>query len=66
MLIKTVGEMAGTVWHALEKQGAMKYSALKKSTKSTDAVLYMALGWLAREDKIEMTAEGKSYRISLK
>jgi hypothetical protein len=66
MLIQKVGETAGVVWHALEKSGPLKLSALKKQAKATETVLHMALGWLAREDKIEMTTEGKSYRVSLK
>lgn len=66
MLINKVGETAGVIWHALDKGGPQKLSALKRQTKVTDTVLLMALGWLAREDKIEMTPEGKSYRISLK
>ena len=66
MMIQDVGEAAGTIWHALEENGAMKLSALKKQTKTNDAVLYMALGWLAREDKIDMAAEGRTFKVSLK
>jgi hypothetical protein len=66
MLIQKVGETAGTVWHALETGGPQKLVALKKQTKANDAVLYMALGWLAREDKIDMAVDGRSYRVSLK
>lgn len=61
-----VGETAGLVWHTLEKNGPQKLAALKKATKATDMALHMALGWLAREDKIEMAADGRSYKISLK
>jgi hypothetical protein len=66
MLIDKVGETAGTIWQALDKDGPQKVTALKKQVKATDITLHMALGWLAREDKIEMVVDGRSYKVSLK
>ncbi len=66
MLIQKVGETAGLIWQSLESQGPQKMTALKKLLKTNDMVLNMALGWLAREDKIEMTAAGRTFLVQLK
>ncbi len=46
-----IGENAGAIWAALQG-GALTTKALKKATKLKEAELNLALGWLAREDKI--------------
>lgn len=66
MLIQKVGETAGLIWQVLDSRGPLKMAALKKQLKATDTVLHMALGWLAREDKIEMTKDGRSFLVQLK
>lgn len=66
MLIHQVGETAGQIWHALQQKGPLGLSALKKQLGAPDFILSMALGWLAREDKIAIAAEGRSYRVELK
>jgi hypothetical protein len=66
MLIQKVGETAGLIWQAIDSQGPLKATALKKLLKTNDMILNMALGWLAREDKIEMTASGRTFLVQLK
>ncbi len=66
MLIPIVGETAGVIWQALDSRGSLKMTALKKLLKTNDTILHMALGWLAREDKIEMTASGRTFLVQLK
>ena len=66
MLIQKVGETAGLIWQAIDSQGPLKMTALKKLLKINDTILAMALGWLAREDKIEMTASGRTFLVQLK
>lgn len=46
-----IGENAGLIWNALQ-EGALSLKALKKATKLKEADLNLALGWLARENKI--------------
>lgn len=59
MLIEKIGTNAGLVWKALEK-GEADLKAVKKATKLKDKDLCMALGWLAREGKVELSeAEGE-------
>jgi hypothetical protein len=61
-----VGETAGEVWRALHKGGPQTLAELKKGVNGTSQLLSFAVGWLAREDKIEIVVEKKSFRLQLK
>ncbi|MCE5332432.1 MAG: winged helix-turn-helix domain-containing protein [Bacteroidales bacterium] len=52
MLNEKIGNNAGLVWSALEN-GELNVKAVKKATKLTEKELNLALGWLAREGKIQ-------------
>ncbi len=52
MNIDTIGYNAGLIWNALNEAEALGVKQLKKVTKLKDKELYLALGWLARENKI--------------
>ncbi len=64
MLIEKIGENAGLIWNALQG-GALTTKALKKATKLKEADLNLALGWLARENKIAFEVEEKDITVSL-
>ena len=68
MNTETIGTNAGTVWTALNTAEALDIKQLKKMTKLKDKEVYAALGWLAREGKIEMAPDPqdeKDYIVSL-
>ena len=68
MNTETIGYNAGTVWVALNTGEALGAKQLKKITKLKDKELFAALGWLARENKIEIAVDPedeKEYIISL-
>ena len=68
MNIDTIGYNAGLVWNALNEADALGLKQIKKVTKLKDKELYLALGWLARENKIliaENDADGKDLLVSL-
>lgn len=48
-----IGENAGTVWNYLSEAGEKSLKEVKKACKLTEKDMYAALGWLAREGKIE-------------
>ena len=50
-MINKIGANAGLVWGALQN-GAQGIKAIKKATKLKNEELYLALGWLAREGKL--------------
>lgn len=47
-----IGTDAGKIWQILCEKGNVKIIELKKITKMDIKDIYLALGWLAREDKI--------------
>lgn len=62
-----IGTVAGAVWTALNENGAMNVKDLKKVAKiKTDKELFLAMGWLLREDKLNVTEEGKDITVELK
>lgn len=64
MITTKIGENAGLIWNALQG-GALTTKALKKATKLKEAELNLALGWLAREEKITFTVEDADTIIAL-
>jgi len=63
---KEIGATAGAIWHALNKQGELSLAQLKRAAKAKTPLFDWAIGWLAREDKIVITPEKRSFRIQLK
>jgi hypothetical protein len=61
-----IGTMAGAIWQTLEVNGEMTLAKLKKDLKAGSPLFDWAIGWLAREDKIMLTAEKGSTRVCLK
>jgi hypothetical protein len=47
-----IGEMAGRVWKTLGKKGRVEISKLPQILTEKGDIVYQALGWLAREEKI--------------
>lgn len=61
-----VGETAGKVWHMLNDSGPQTLAQLKKKLNGSGELVGFALGWLAREDKIHISLEKKSFKVALK
>jgi len=61
-----IGITAGAIWHALDTEGEVSLAQLKKEVNGKTPVFDWAVGWLAREDKITITREKRSFRLSLK
>ena len=64
MLTSKIGENAGKVWQALQG-GALTTKELAKATKLKVAELNLALGWLAREDKVAFEVTETDVKVSL-
>jgi Winged helix-turn-helix domain (DUF2582) len=61
-----IGTMAGAIWHALEANGETSLAKLKKDLQAASPLFDWAVGWLAREDKIDLWLEKRTVRICLK
>ena len=64
-MVGKIGENAGLVWNALSDGSKKNVKELKKATKLTDKDLYAALGWLAREAKLELEEDGAEVLVKL-
>jgi hypothetical protein len=61
-----VGNTAGKVWHLLNDHGPQTLAQLKKRLNGSGELVGLALGWLAREDKVDISPEKKSFKVALK
>jgi Winged helix-turn-helix domain (DUF2582) len=61
-----IGRVAGDVWGLLVQEGSQTLAAIKKSVDAPADVVAAAIGWLAREDKLEFTTSGRAVKISLR
>ena len=62
----TIGAAAGTVWGRLHDDGPQTLAAIKKAVDAPSDVTLMAIGWLAREGKLEFLTSGRSAKIGLR
>jgi hypothetical protein len=60
-----IGNAAGVVWEFLDQRGDTVLVTLKDRTGLSEGILFMALGWLAREEKVNLLKEGRTIRVSL-
>lgn len=62
-----IGFAAGDIFDHLEtvEEFPVKASDLRKELNLPSYKVYLALGWLAREEKVEVHREGKSVRVTI-
>jgi hypothetical protein len=61
-----IGSVAGLVWHTLSEQGDQSLAALKKAVDAPGDLVLAAIGWLAREGKLNFDASNRALKISLR
>lgn len=61
-----IGTAAGLIWEALNRRGELSLGQLKKEAKGKTPVFDWAIGWLAREEKILIKPEKRSFRLRLR
>lgn len=68
MNVEQIGTAAGAVWQALSTADALGVKQIKKVTKLKKEEIFAALGWLAREGKVNLDtdpADEKEILVSL-
>lgn len=68
MNTETIGAWAGLVWNALNETDVLSLKQLRKITKLKDKEAFAAIGWLAREGKIDVQTnpeDEKEYLFTL-
>jgi len=64
---QSIGLSAGQIYNYLaENEGQATFSKMKKDLDLKSNFAELGLGWLAREEKIELAKSGNSLKIKLK
>ena len=63
--VDQVGETAGEIWQCLEQLGRISMAQLIKSIDAPRDTVLQGVGWLAREDKIEIDETSRGRQICL-
>lgn len=66
MGVEQIGNVAGLVWQALSDHGRLSFTKLFKEVDAPKDMVLQAIGWLAREDKIEIDEQTRGKTISLR
>jgi len=61
-----IGATAGDIWRLLVDRGAQSLTGLKRSIDAPDDQVMLAVGWLAREDKLVFETNGRTISVSLR
>jgi Winged helix-turn-helix domain (DUF2582) len=64
--ISQIGETAGDIWHLLDTKGSLTITKLVKEVDAPRDTIMQALGWLAREEKINIEEDARTRVISLR
>ena len=64
--VQQIGETAGAVWKTLNKNGPMSLAKLVERVGGNRDLAMQAIGWLAREDKLEISETSRGKNIALK
>ena len=65
-MITEIGIVAGDIWHYLDQHRTTTLSELIKGIDKKRDVIFMSLGWLAREGHVILEDQGADYKITLR
>lgn len=65
-LMEEIGTSAGEIYNYLNANGTVTFSKMKKDLDLKGNFADLGLGWLAREDKVNISKRGTSVSVSLK
>lgn len=60
-----IGEAAGQVWQFLRTCGKTSLTSVERGVGAPKNLVHMAIGWLAREGKVELVEEQRSVKVWL-
>jgi len=64
--VDRIGQAAGLVWQALNEKCPLSFTQLAKEVDAPKDLVVQAIGWLAREGKIDIQEKGRQRTVSLK
>ncbi len=60
MIKRDIGSYAGIIWQALRDRGTLTLRQIGELTGFREGIIHLALGWLARENKIRIFDKGNN------
>ncbi len=61
-----IGEIAGKVWNYLSKKEEASVTEVCRTLEEPQSKVNMAIGWLAREDKLKFVSKNRGNALRLK
>lgn len=61
-----IGETAGKIWQLLSEGGPLTLAQMRRRLNGSSELMNLALGWLAREDRVSVTQERRTLRVKLR
>lgn len=61
-----IGSSAGEIYNYLNVNGESSFSKMKKELDLKGNFADLGLGWLARENKVEISQKGPAVKVSLR
>jgi hypothetical protein len=65
-MITEIGIAAGDIWHYLDHHGKSSLFQVAKAIDIDKDIIFMSIGWLAREGHIVVEKTGPDYQIFLR
>ena len=63
--VQQIGETAGIVWHVLSEHGPQSLAKVVERVGGNRDLVMQAIGWLAREGKLEISETKRGRILSL-
>ena len=63
--LSNIGETAGIIWQVLSEEGPLSMAKLVKAVGEPRDAVMQAIGWLAREGKINIDDTGRNRMVLL-
>jgi len=64
-MIKLIGEVAGQIWDYLDANGETSITTIAKKLNIKKEQAAYAIGWLAREGKLNLIESGATLKVGL-
>ncbi|MFB6204257.1 MAG: winged helix-turn-helix domain-containing protein [Candidatus Nanohaloarchaea archaeon] len=61
-----MGDLAGEVWDYLQEEDESSLSGVSRAIDAPQSKVNMALGWLAREGKLDFVDNGRGTSVRLR
>ena len=65
-MLENIGSVAGAVWRYLEENSEATVTKLTRELDENERTILMAIGWLAREGKLDFEKRKQGTYITLK